>query len=48
MQIHLIERAVALALAAVINVGMLACIEYLAGQEGASPQWAAAVAAKRV
>ncbi|MBE0546824.1 MAG: hypothetical protein IH627_04010 [Rubrivivax sp.] len=47
MKIRLFERAVSLALAAVINLGMLGAIEYLAGQQDVSLQWAAAVMAKR-
>jgi len=48
MKIHPFQRAVSLVLAAVINLALLGGIEFLAGQEEASPQWAAAVMADRV
>ena len=43
MKIRPFERAVSLVLAAVITLGMLGGIDQLAGQQGASPLWAAAV-----
>ena len=46
MKTRLYERAVSLALALLVNLGMLGSIEFLAGQENASPLWAAAVVAK--
>jgi len=48
MKIRPLERAVSLLLAAVITLGMLGGIDQLAGQQEASPLWAAAVMAKRV
>lgn len=47
MRLHLYQRAAALALASLLTAAMLAAIDRLAGLEDASPQWAAAVAAKR-
>jgi len=48
MKIRPLERAVSLVLAAVVTIGMLGGIDQLAGQQEASPLWAAAVMAKRV
>ena len=46
MKIRPFERAVSLVLAAVITLGMRGGIDQLAGQQGASPLWAAAVMAR--
>ena len=46
MKIHPLARAVSLLLAAVVTLGVLGGIDHLAGQEEASPQWAAAVVAR--
>jgi hypothetical protein len=46
MKIRPIERAVSLVLAFVITIGMLGGIDQLAGQQEASPLWAAAVMAR--
>ncbi len=48
MKTRLIERAASLVFAAVITLGVLGGIDHLAGQPDVSPQWAAAVMAKRV
>jgi len=47
MKSLLIQRAVSLGLAALVTFGMLGSIDLLAGQEAASPLWAAAVMAPR-
>jgi hypothetical protein len=47
MKIRLLERIVALGLAAVINLALLGSIEFLAGRPDAGALWAAAGIATR-
>jgi hypothetical protein len=44
---RLIERASALALAAVVTFGLIASIDHLAAREAVSPVWACAVGGDR-
>ncbi len=47
MKIHLIQRTISITLAAVITLGLFGGIDHLAGVEGVSGVWAAAVTAQR-
>lgn len=48
MKTRLLERASALALAAIVTFGLIASIDHLAAREAVSPVWACAVGGDRV